>query len=422
MEIKLSESYEPLFELLEAANKNVDTVVITGGRNSQKSFASALFGCIGAKDYKYNILYTRYTLTSAQDSIIPDFTEKLDLLDCGKQFKITKDRITHESGAKIVFKGIKTSAGNQTASLKSLKGFNCWIYDEAEEHPDYDSWDKIQKSIRSNTQRNLSILLLNPTTKKHWIYEKFFEAKGIEEGFNGIKDNILYIHTTYLDLEREIIPDNIFNDFEIKRKAYELDADSNDGKYYKHVILGGWLDKAEGVIFNNWTTGEFVDTGYTMFGMDFGYSKDPTTIIQVAVDRKRMKIYAKEYLYQTHLSTKQLAGKVKDVCGNSLVLSDYAEPRLIDELHDEYGLNVRRCTKGLITDGIRKIQDYELIIDPASINLISELNNYVWNDKTTKDQPKDKHNHLLDAMRYAVSPLIEQDKVMGGTFAMVYYS
>ena len=309
MELKLSNKYEPLFELLEDNHPQVDTVILTGGRNSQKSFAVGTFTCIAAKDYGYRALYTRYTLTSAEDSIIPEFTEKIDYLDAHSDFAITKDRINGiNNNSKIVFKGIKTSSGNQTASLNSLKNFNLFVLGEAEEMPSFDQWDKIKKSIRANDVRNLNILILNPTSKVHWIFKEFYEENGVNEGFNGIVDNVMYIHTTYLDMDREFIADNLWNDFEDKRIAFETwsklpKADQDNSKlrkkalYYKHTIMGGWLEKSEGVIFDNWHIGDFVDTGYTLFGSDFGFSSDPTTLIKISVDNSLKRItYSKKYV------------------------------------------------------------------------------------------------------------------------------
>ena len=79
-EIEISEKYEPLFSLLNGEYPEVDTIVCTGGRFSQKSFAIGMFGCVAAKDYNHRVLYTRYTLTSVEDSIIPEFSEKVDML------------------------------------------------------------------------------------------------------------------------------------------------------------------------------------------------------------------------------------------------------------------------------------------------------------------------------------------------------
>lgn len=430
MDLKLSYRYEPLFSLLDPTEyTEVSVVIITGGRNSQKSFATSLFACIAAKDHQWNALYTRYTLVSAQDSIIPDFNEKLELLDCYDQFNVTKDRIEGNNGSKIVFKGIKTSAGNQTAALKSLKGFNLWLYDEGEEHPDFDSWDKIQKSIRSNTKRNLSIILLNPTSKESWIYKTFFEERGVEDGFNGVVGNVMYIHTTYMDLERDIIADNIFSDFEEKRLAYEewiaLPARQQEevgklskfAKYFKHTILGGWLPKAEGVIFENWVIGSFQDVGYTLFGADFGFSTDETTLVNVSIDKKGKRIYLKELVYQSKLTTSEIYRLFSEHARKSLIIADSAEPRLIEELKRK-GLNIKAAVKGpgSITAGIALMLDYELVVDASSSNLIKELNNYTWHDKKS-NVPIDAYNHIIDGARYAISELLNAPQRMQGSFA-----
>ena len=146
------------------------------------------------------ILFTRYTMTSAHLSIIPEFLEKIGLLGFEDVFSINKSEVLNLSNkSDILFRGIKTSAGNQTASLKSLQGISCWVLDEAEELVDEDIFDTIDLSIREKDIQNRVVLILNPVTKEHWIYKRFFQDKGVEAGFNGVKDNVCYIHSTYLD-------------------------------------------------------------------------------------------------------------------------------------------------------------------------------------------------------------------------------
>jgi len=426
--IAISEKYEPLFEWLSTGEgsdlSKVDTVVITGGRYSQKSFGTGLFSCIAAKDKGHRVLYTRYTLATAEDSIIPEFSEKIDILNCRDSFDIQKDRITGvDNGSKIVFRGIKTSSGNQTANLKSLKNFSIFILEEAEEMPTFDSWDKIKKSIRALDVRNLSVLILNPTTKEHWVYTELFESKGVNEGFNGVVGNVLYIHSTYLDMERRFIPDSIFEDFEEKRLAYEeyekLSAAEKESanpllikkaKYYKHVVLGGWLDVAEGVIYTNWRLGEFEEPTPSIYGQDFGFSIDPTTLVKVSIDKSRKKIFIKELLYRPKLVTSQIIEENKRLAPGGLIYADSAEPRLIEEIR-RAGCNIKETVKGQgsVSAGIAILQDYELIIDPGSSNTIKELNNYVWHDKKSK-MPVDAWNHSLDSIRYATFPALSQIK------------
>lgn len=425
--LKLSVKYEPLFEWLSCLPNNplnnVDTVVITGGRNSQKSFAVGTWSCIAAKDFNHRILYTRYTLTSAQDSIIPEFNEKIEMLNAYNSFSVTKDRIIGvTNNSKVVFKGIKTSSGNQTANLKSLKDFSVFVLEEAEEMPTFDNWDKIVKSIRAKDVRNLNILLLNPTTKTHWIYTEFFEDKGVSEGFNGIVDNVLYIHSEYLDMERELIADNIWNDFEKKKQDYEewLSTPKEEREklpqkitknalYFKHVIKGGWLDNAEGVVFDNWSIGEFDESLPYGFGQDFGFSIDPTTLVKCAVNKKHKKIYVKACFGRAGMSTDDIYLENLRYAGmTGEVIADSAEPRLISEVRAK-GINIKPCVKGAgsITAGIKALQDYEIIVSPCSKEIVKELNNYVWHDKKS-GTPVDAFNHYIDPIRYYCYPLIKE--------------
>lgn len=247
-DIIFSNKFNPLFDLLsnerDKSGKllkypNVDTVIITGGRASAKSYTVGIFSNIALVDYNWNILYTRYTNNSITDSVKPEVSNKLELLGFDELVNDTNTHIEYGNN-RIAFKGIKTGSKQQTASLKSLSGFNCFVNDEAEELPDYATFKKIFYSIRSSELRNLNILILNPTSKEHWIYQEFFEKRGVEGGSNLVKDNIMYIHTSYLDVERKYIPDNIYNDY--NRLKIENETE------YNNVVLGGWIDEIEGIL------------------------------------------------------------------------------------------------------------------------------------------------------------------------------
>ena len=140
--------------------------VVTGGRGSGKSYSLNLFLLLLTYEVGHVILFTRYTLTSAHVSIIPEFIDKIDTANLRGDFHITKDEIINlKTGSKILFKGIKTSSGTQTANLKSLAGVTTWVLDEAEELQDEEIFDKIDFSIRVKGMQNRVILILNPSTK-----------------------------------------------------------------------------------------------------------------------------------------------------------------------------------------------------------------------------------------------------------------
>ena len=373
--------------------------VITGGRGSGKSYSLNSFLLLLTYEVGHVILFTRYTLTSANVSIIPEFIDKIESADLSNDFYITKDEIVNlKTGSKILFKGIKTSSGTQTASLKSLAGVTTWVLDEAEELTDEEVFEKIDFSIRAKGVQNRVLLVLNPATKEHFIYKKFFEDKGIQAGSNLVKGDTTYIHTTYLDNIENLSASFISQIENIKKRRPEK---------YKHQILGGWLDKAEGVIFTNWSIGEYKQVGNSIFGQDFGFSNDPTTLVECNIDTANKKIYINERFCLQALTTSQIYQLNKQHCLDSLIVADSAEPRLISELQS-LGLNIVPTIKGQgsVTYGIALLQDYDLIVTPESINLIKELNNYCWLEKKS-NTPIDAHNHLIDALRYSVSYQLE---------------
>ena len=387
MNPKLNKKYSVLF------SSDCRYYIITGGRGSGKSFAATVFLTLLTMSKGVRVLFTRYTMVSAHLSIIPEFLEKIGLLGFTNIFSINKAEVVNQSTkSDILFRGIKTSSGNQTASLKSLQGISCWVLDEAEELVDENIFDTIDLSIREKNVQNRIILILNPTTKEHWIYRKFFESRGIEAGYNGTKDDVCYIHSTYLDNKQ-----NLSDSF--LERIYRLKQ--NNPKKYLHKILGGWLDKAEGVVFDNWTIGEFnPDNLQTSCGMDFGFSVDPDSLTEVAIDKKHKKIYLKEHIYRNGLKSHELAKIILQKVQNKLIIADSAEPRLIEDLR-YLGVNIKPVKKGTIESGITRMQDYQLIVSPESTNIAKELNNYVYADKGSKLYV-DNYNHSIDGVRYNV--------------------
>ena len=401
--LNLNKKYQALF------NSDSRYYVITGGRGSGKSFATNTFLVLLTYEKGHRILFTRYTMTSAGMSIIPEFIEKLELMGILDQFTVTKTEIINNlTGSSIYFSGIRTSSGDQTAKLKSIQGVSSFILDEAEELTDEESFDKIDFSIRAKNVKNRCILILNPTTKENWIYQRFFQNRGVPDGFNGTKENITYIHTTYLDNLEHLSESFVkqIEDMKVRRP-----------EKYKHQIMGGWLQRAEGVIFTHWNIGKFNTEIDSIFGLDFGFSVDPSALIEGAIDKTRKIIWFKEHLYKKGLTTSQIYDACIRKVGRNLIVADNSEPRLITELKTkEQGLNIVPTIKkkGSILSGIALMQDYQIIIDSNSINLIREFNNYSW--KLTGSIPQDDWNHGIDACRYLCQYLLTRSVPHGNYF------
>jgi phage terminase large subunit-like protein len=227
--IKLLDKYQPLF--LEQPKSRY--YLITGGRGSGKSWTLSMFLLNLTYEEGHVILFTRWTLTSAFISIIPEFIDKIELMNKAEDFEITQSEIINNAtGSKILFRGIKTSQGTATANLKSIAGVTTFILDESEELMDEDVFDRIDLSIRAINKPNRVILVMNPSYKSHWIYSRFVRRKS---------DNCTYIHTTYLDNERNLSKSFLEQAERTKRENLHR---------YNHLFLGEWLEDAEGMLWN----------------------------------------------------------------------------------------------------------------------------------------------------------------------------
>jgi predicted phage terminase large subunit-like protein len=232
--LELLSAYQPLFDPAPAWRY----AFLTGGRGGGKSFHIALFLLNLTYEAGHVILFTRWTMVAASISIIPEFVDKIDLLGLADDFDVTRDTIRNRrTGSAILFRGIKTSSGNQSARLKSIKGVTTWVLDEAEELVDAKSFDTIDYSIRQVDRPNRVVLVLNPAARTHFLYERFVAQP---------RADTLYVHTTYEQNAHNLSPSFI-------EQAERL-RDTNPQRY-RHVFLGEWTHATEGLL---WTGADIV--------------------------------------------------------------------------------------------------------------------------------------------------------------------
>ena len=397
--------YYPLYK-----NKDKFIVLITGGRGSGKSFNGSTFVerltfARGKEPYQnvvHQILYTRYTMVSAHISIIPEFMEKIELDGTSKYFKTTKtDVLNKRTGSRIMFRGIKTSSGNQTAKLKSIHGITVFVCDEAEEWTNEVDFEKIVLSIRQVGIDNFVIIIMNPTDSNHFIYKKYIENTHKLVEIDGVQvqisthPNVLHIHTTYFDNLDNLSPEFL--------KEVE-DMKVNNPEKYAHVVIGRWADVAEGAVFKKWgIVKEFPrECKKVGIGQDFGFTNDPSAAVRCGIIDNRL--YVDELFYETDMLSSAIANRLKPF--SMKVFADSQDPRLIQEIKNR-GVNIYPVDKfpGSIKAGIDKIKDMEFFVTERSYNLITELRKYVWDkdkDGNYINEPVDEYNHLMDAIRYYV--------------------
>lgn len=409
--IKNHEIYKPLY-----TDKEKFIILITGGRASGKSFAASTFierltfelkkvvGDDGeAKKLAHTILYARYTMTSAAMSVIPEFMEKVEEDGTMKYFYTTKaDVVNRLTKAKILFRGIKTSSGNQTAKLKSIHGITTFVCDEAEEWTSEREFDTIMLSIRQKGIQNRIIIIMNPTDSNHFIYRKYIEKTHKLVDYDGVPvqisthPNVLHIHTTYLDnLE------NLSDEF-LKETA---SIKANNPEKYAHTIMGRWADVAEGAVFKKWgIVDEFPkECKHVALGLDLGYTHDPSACVRCGVLNN--DLYIDECFYETGMGTNDLAVALKREKAH--IYSESADPRLVQELANA-GLIIYPIDKSKLSilAGIERIKDFDnIFVTKRSYNVQMELRNYTWakdKDGNFINEPVDSYNHAMDATRYYI--------------------
>lgn len=393
-----SPKYKPLFR----AMPDTRYTLVKGGRGSGKSYAVNTALCLSTYRDPMNILFTRYTMTSAEVSIIPEFSDKVSALQIEDHFRArATDIVNLSTGAKIIFRGLMASSGNQVAKLKSLQGVKTWVLDEAQELTDPDLFDTIDFSVRTLEAPNQIILSFNPTDVHSWIYERFY--KNVPEGFNGVIDDVRYISTTYLDNRQNL-------DRTLLRQAEKMRLADYDK--YRNIWLGEWATLSEGIIYKQWKEISLKDWPKNLpcfYGVDWGYSHDPTAVVCCAYDIDTKTVYLREVCYQPRL----LAGHIARIIYEDMeafgvdreadIYCDPARPEHIGELRMN-NLCAMPADNRNKAGRISYLQYFSVRYAGEHIKWESER--YSWKPDP-KDrsrylsEPQDGNDHLMDAINYA---------------------
>lgn len=377
--------------------------VVKGSRASKKSKTTALWYIYNLMKYKdANLLVIRKTFRTLKDSCYTELKWAIRRLHVEHlwDFKSSPlEAVYKPTGQKIYFRGLDDPL--KVTSVTVDVGCLCWMWiEEAYEIMKEDDFNVLDESIRGETPEGLFkqiTLTFNPWNERHWIKKRFFDAEPDED--------ILAITTNYMC--NEWLDKADLKVFETMKK--------NNPRRYQVAGLGGW-GVVDGLVYENWKEEAFelddVRKYKSAFGLDFGYTNDPTAFFVAFIDTEHKKLYVWDEFYEYGMSNKKIAEKVESMgYKKERITADCAEPKSIDELNG-YGLRVKGAVKGRdsILNGIQWIQDLEIIIHPRCVNFLTEISNYTW-DKDKFDnklnKPIDGFNHLMDAMRYALEKYIK---------------
>jgi phage terminase large subunit len=247
--------------------------------------------------------------------------------------------------------------------------------------------DFFQLNIRTSER---IIIDYNPSDEYHWLYDDVIDREDCD-----------FHITTYLD-----------NPFLDQNLIKEIERLKDTDETYWQIYGLGLKGVSKSVIFTHSVVDKVPeDAVFISFGLDYGYSNDPTAL--VGIWRKDYDLYLKEYIYQTMMTGNDIHYKFKKIgVQKEMIWGDSAEPRLNDELR-RMGWNVKPSIKGRdsVNAGIDLLKRYKIHITKDSTNAIQEFRNYKWlEDKSGKltNVPEDRNNHIIDAVRYGTYSIISK--------------
>lgn len=376
--------------------------VVKGSRASKKSKTTALWYVYNLMKLRgANLLVIRKTYRTLKDSCFTELRWAVKRLQAEPWWEFKEsplEAVYKPTGQKIYFRGLDDPL--KITSVTVDTGVLCWMWiEEAYEVMREADFDMVDESIRGEVPEGLFkqvTITFNPWNERHWLKKRFFDADPSAD--------VLALTTNYTC--NEWLDD-------ADRRVFERMRLENPRRY-RVAGLGEW-GISEGLIYENWEerafTTEDVKGCRTAFGLDFGYTNDPSAFAAAFVDLEGKCLYVYDELYEKALSNKKIADKITAMgYGKDKITADSAEPKSIDELN-ALGLRVTGAKKGRdsILNGIQWIQDLHIVIHPRCVNFLTEISNYTWDkDRFGRalNRPIDDFNHLMDAMRYGLEKYI----------------
>lgn len=362
-----------IYRHLEKSNKRI--TIEQGGSRSGKTY-NILMYLIFSYSFKNKgktITICRKTFPSLRASSMRDFFEILKQYDIYKEINHNKTNSEYLLNDNL-FEFISL---DQPQKVRGRKRDVLYINEANELY--FEDW---QQLILRTTEK--AILDYNPSDEFHFIYDKIKPRDDTDFYITTYKDNPFLPAETISEIERLKLIDN----------------------NYWQVYGLGLIGSSQSLIFRiNECTDIPGGAKFLSYGMDFGFTNDPTTL--VATYMQDDNIYIKELIFQTGLTNSDINNKLKSLnIERAEIFADSAEPKSIEELY-RMGWNIKPATKGAgsINIGIDMLKRYNLFCTKESVNMIKEFRNYKWQEDKNGNiinKPVDMFNHTIDAVRYSV--------------------
>ena len=382
MEAVRKETVECNTQFYQTVNSDKRIIVHQGGSRSGKTYAICqyLIYLLTTRKKKLIITIARKTLPALKGSVFRDFMEIAEKVGISYFAEINKADLTFKYKNHLV----EFISLDNEMKVRGRKRTHCFLNEANEFYLE----DFNQLSLRTTEKM---ILDFNPSDVLHWIYSDICTRDDCDT----------YITT---------FEDNAFLDPEIKKEILRMKE--KDADRWRVYGLGERATFKEGQIFDNWQWidyKEFLDKEHceVAYGLDFGFSNDPTTIVEVR--RKNDRLFVHELLFRKGLTNQDIFEEIKKLgLEEEIIICDSAEPKSIEELR-RLGAYCKPSQKGKgsVLNGIQVIKEYNVFASKQSKNLLQEYQYYIWDsNRDGKSINKIKQNgmdHLMDALRYAVT-------------------
>ena len=374
--------------------------VVKGSRASKKSSTQSLRVIYEiVSNPVINWLVVRKTERTLRDSCFAQLKWAMRRLHVEKYFRcsVSPLEITYiPTGQKVLFRGLDDPLKVTSITVDSGCLCRLWI-EEAYEITKEDDFNRLDESIRGQLPEGMYhqvVLTFNPWSDRHWLKKRFFDTPS---------SNVLAMTTNYR-----------CNEFLSQSDLLLFEEMKKNPRRYAVAGEGDW-GVVDGLVYENWKEQVFDTSEITRratvksaFGLDFGYTNDPSAFVCLLVDETAREIYVFDEMYQKGMSNDDIGEELlRRGYSKERIRADSAEPKSIAYLRKKYLRRIRAAKKGpdSIMAGVTLIQDYTIIIHPSCVNFITEISNYTWaTDKFDNkiNKPVDDFNHLMDAMRYAM--------------------
>ena len=375
--------------------------VLKGGKGSKKSTTTAINYIYRLMKYpESNLLVVRAVFNTHKDSTFAQLKwaqEKLNVSHLWQNNVAPMEMTFKPTGQKILFRGFDDVL--KLASTTVSKGYLCWVWvEEAFEIKSEADFDKLDLSVpRGSVPKNLfkqTTLTFNPWSQEHWLKKRFFDKKS--ENVDAYTTN--YMVNEFLD--------------ETDKAIFERMKQENPRKY-DVAGLGNW-GITDGLIYENWVIKDFnveelkaSPSFKAFFGLDYGYTNDPTAFIAFFANPIKKEIYIFDEHYGYKMLNSHIAQMIKDKgFQKERIRADAAEPKSNEDLRRMGICRLQASVKGRdsVINGIMALQEYKIFVLEKCKNTINELSSYCYKkDSFGKgiNEPEDNNNHLMDALRYA---------------------